>query len=131
MSTILTVPAEIVGHLRCGLHMELGHAAEEIATLSALRDRESYPAWYAEPLQQLDAVGWSPIDHPIPLEIEVDQHRSILVAALRCLLEIERDLIDVEPSFEGAEPQRRRASRAVCEIESFLADHDLQQADGD
>jgi hypothetical protein len=69
--------------------------------------------------------------HPKPVEIEVDQHRPILVAALICLLEIERDLIDVDPSFEGAERQRTRASRAVREIESFLADHDLQQADGD
>ncbi len=138
MSTILIVPAEIVGHLRCGLHMELGHAAEEIATLSTLRDRESYPGWYAEPLQQLDAaralldaVGWNTIDNPKPVEIEVDRHRPILVAALICLLEIESDLVDVDPSFEGAVRQRRRASRAVREIESFLADHDLQRADGD
>jgi hypothetical protein len=73
MSTTMTVPAEIVGHLRCGLHVELGHAAEEIATLSTLRDRESYPDWYAEPLRKLDAarvlldaVGWSMIDTPSP-----------------------------------------------------------------
>lgn len=79
----------------------------------------------------LDAVGWSTIDNPEPVEIEVDQHRPTLVAALICLLEIERDLIDFDPSFEGAEHQCRRASRAVREIESFLADHDLQQADGD
>jgi hypothetical protein len=138
MSTTLTVPAEIVAHLRCGLHIELGHAAEEIATLNSLRDRESYPDWYAEPLGQLDAVralldavGWSTIDDRKPVEIEVDQHRPILVAALRCLLEVERDLIDVDPSFEGAERQRRRASRAVREIESFLADYDLQQPEDD
>jgi hypothetical protein len=138
MSITLTVPAEIVRHLRCGLHMELGHAPEEIATLSTLRDRETYPDWYAEPLQQLDAaralldaVGWSTTDNPKPVEIEVDQHRPILVAALICLLEIERDLSDVDPSFEGAERQRRRASRAVREIESFLADYDLQQPEDD
>jgi hypothetical protein len=138
MSTTLTVPAEIAGHLRCGLHMELGHAAEEIATLSTLRDRESYPDWYAEPLQQLDAaralldaVGWSLTDSPEPVEIDLDQHRPILVAALTGLLEIERDLVDVDPSFEGAERQRKRASRAVREIEGFLADHDLQMPEGD
>jgi hypothetical protein len=138
MSTTLTVPAEIVGHLRCGLHMELGHAAGEIATLSTLRDRESYPDWYVEPLQQLDAaralldaVGWSLTDSPEPVEIDLDQHRPIFVAALTGLLEIERDLTDVDPSFEGAERQHKRASRAVREIEGFLADHDLQLPEGD
>jgi hypothetical protein len=79
----------------------------------------------------LDAVGWNTIDNPKPVEIEVDRHRPILVAALICLLEIEHDLVDVDPSFEGAVRQRRRASRAVREIESFLADRDLQRADGD
>ena len=138
MSTTLTVPAEIVGHLRCGLHMELGHAAGEIATLSTLRDRESYPDWYTEPLQQLDAaralldaVGWSLTDSPDSVEIDLDRHGPILVTALVGLLEIERDLMEVDLSFEGAEQQRTRASRAVREIESFLADHDLQKADGD
>jgi hypothetical protein len=137
MSTTLTVTAEIVGHLRCGLHMELGHAAEEIATLSALRDRETYRDWYAEPLEQfdaaralLDAAGWSMTDSPERVEIDLDQYQPILVAALTGLLEIERDLMDVDPSFEGAERQRKRASRAVREIESFLADHDLQQPEG-
>jgi len=138
MSTTLTVPAEIVGHLRCGLHMELGHAAEEIATLSTLRDRETYPGWYAEPLQQLDAaralldvVRWSPIDDSEPVTIDFDQHQPILVAALTGLLEIERDLMDVDPSFEGGERQRKRASRAVREIESFLAYHGLPLSEGD
>jgi|HubBroStandDraft_2_1064218.scaffolds.fasta_scaffold06985_2 hypothetical protein len=138
MSTTLTVPAEIVEHLRCGLHMELGHATEEIATLSTLSDRETYPDWYAEPLEQLDAaralldaVGWSTTDNPEPVEIDLDQHQPILVAALAGLLEIERDLMDVDPSFEGAERQHKRASRAVHEIESFLADHDLQLPESD
>ncbi|HUB73081.1 MAG TPA: hypothetical protein VL979_03455 [Solirubrobacteraceae bacterium] len=138
MSTTLTVPAEIVGHLRCGLHIELGHAAEEIATLSTLRDRETYPGWYAEPLQQLDAaralldvVRWSTIEDSEPVTIDFDQHQPILVAALTGLLEIERDLMDVDPSFEGAERQRKRASRAVGEIESFLAYHDLPLSEGD
>jgi len=86
MSTTLSIPAEIVEHLRCGLHMELGHATEEIATLSTLRDRETHPDWYAEPLQQLDAtralldlVGWSTTETPEPVEIDFDQHQSILV----------------------------------------------------
>jgi hypothetical protein len=138
MSTTLTVPAEIVGHLRCGLHMELRYAAGEIAALSTLRDRESCPDWYAEPLQQLDAaralldaIGWSLTDSPEPVEIDLDQHRPIFVAALTGLLEIELDLADVDHSFEGAERQHKRASRAVREIDGFLADRDLQLPESD
>jgi hypothetical protein len=65
------------------------------------------------------------------VEIDLDQHLPMLVAALTGLLAIERDLMDVDPSFEGAERQRKRASRAVCEIEGFLSDNHLQWPEED
>jgi hypothetical protein len=138
MSTTLTIPAEIVAHLRCGLHIELGHAAEEIATLSTLRDRETLPDWYTGPLQQLDiaramldAVGWSTTETPPRVEIDLDQHLTMLVTALTGLLAIERDLMDVDPLFDRAERQRKRASLAVREIEGFLSDTHLQWPEED
>lgn len=132
MSTTLTVPAPIVGHLRCGLHSELGQAAAEIDGLSVLPEREAHPEWFEEPLRQLDAVralldviGWGEPAVSEPVEVDLDRHRAALIAALAGLLEIERDLLDVDTSFEGAERQRERAGHAVSEIESFLADNDL------
>lgn len=138
MSTTLTIPAVIVGHVRCGLHGELGQAGSEIDELSTLPDREAYPERFGEPLRQLDAVralldaiGWGETENPEPVEIDLDCHRSTLLAAITGLLDIERDYMDVDPGFEGAERQRERSRRAVREIEDFLASNALQQPEGD
>lgn len=128
MSTMLTVPAAVVKHLRIGLFSDLGDAVYEIDGFCVLAGRETHPEWFTEPMRELDAVralldviGWGEPSVSEPVTIDLDRHRPTLEVALTGLLELERDLLDVDPSYRGAGRQRERAGRAVGEIESFLA----------
>lgn len=132
MSTILTVPASVVKHLRIGLFSDLGDAVNEIDGFCVLAGRETHPEWFEAPMRQLDAVralldviGWGEPVVAMPIAVDLDRHRSTLESALTGLLELERDMLDVDPSYSGAERQRERAGRAVAEIEGFLAANDM------
>ncbi|HEX4482396.1 MAG TPA: hypothetical protein VH081_01305 [Solirubrobacteraceae bacterium] len=132
MSTSLTIPAEVVVHLRCGLHSDIGPVAFEIDEVSTRADRETRPGLYDESLGRLDVirelldmVGWTPAENPMPVEIDLDRHGPAIVSALNGLLTIARDHMGVDPAFAGAENQRTRANRTAREIEGFLASNGL------
>jgi hypothetical protein len=138
MSTTMTIPAEIVGHLRCGLHSDIGPVAFEIDGVSTKADRETGPGLYDESLGRLDAirqlldiVGWTIAEPPVSVDVDLDRHGSAIVSALNGLLTIARDHMDVDPTFAGAEQQRTRASRTAREIEAFLTSNDLPIAEPD
>lgn len=64
MSETLTVPAEIVGHVRTGLHSVLGDSADEISQVTDLEDREEHPELYVEGREHYDLPP-SPVRHRI------------------------------------------------------------------
>ena len=127
MSTSLTIPAEVVAHLRCGLHSDFGPVAFEIDEVSTRADRETRPGLYDESLgrfdvirELLDMVGWTTVETPTSVEVDLDRHGPAIVSALNGLLTIARDHLNVDPAYAGAERQRARASRTAPEIEGFL-----------
>ncbi len=132
MSTSLTIPAEVVVHLRCGLHSDIGPVASDIDEVSTRADRETRPGLYDESLGQLDVirelldmVGWTTAESPTSVEIDLDRHGPAIVSALNGLLTIARDHMGVDQAFAGAESQRTRANRTAREIEGFLASNGL------
>jgi hypothetical protein len=65
MTGPLVLPPPIVSILRDRAIAEVGDAASEIAAISALKDRERNPEWFAEQLARfdthralLDSTGW-------------------------------------------------------------------------
>jgi hypothetical protein len=89
MSTMLTVPAEMVGHLRSGLHSGIGDAAETIAQVVCEPSREEHSEWYREPLSHfdraralLDTIGWAATDPPAEVSVDLREHRHAVLDAL-------------------------------------------------
>jgi len=89
MSTMLTVPAEMVEHLRSGLHSGIGDAAETIAQVVGEPAREQHPEWYREPLSHfdrvralLDTIGWAATDPPAEVSVDLREHRHAVLDAL-------------------------------------------------
>jgi hypothetical protein len=89
MSTMLTVPAEMVGYLRSGLHSGIGDAAETIAQVVGEPGREQHPEWYREPLTHFDRVrallntiGWAATDPPAEVSVDLHEHRHAILDAL-------------------------------------------------
>jgi hypothetical protein len=137
MSRSLVVPPAVVPILRSALINEVGDAASEISTVSSLAEREWHPQWFASHLDHfdthrslLDLVGWGESDGQTELEIDLDWHRAPLLNALINQLDLELDLMDVDPTIGGAARQRRRAEISARAIESFLADSGLPTARG-
>jgi hypothetical protein len=127
MSTSLIIPAEVVAHLRCGLHSEIGSVAVEIEEVSRRADRETRPKLYDESLgrfdvirELLDVVGWTTAETERSVEVDIDRHGRAVVSALNGLLTIARDHLSVDLAYAGAEQQRARASCTAREIEAFL-----------
>jgi hypothetical protein len=69
MSTIITVPAELVGQLRVGLLSVLADAAEDILNAAKRRGRERHSEWFQgargkfeRAFVLLDLIDWSEPD---------------------------------------------------------------------
>jgi hypothetical protein len=138
MSTQLIVPTAVVKHLRVGLFSDLGDVANEIDGFCVMAGRETHPEWFEEPIRRfdsvralLDRIGWGEPASAQRVAVDLDLHRPALEGALAGLLELERDLLDVDPSYSGAARQRKRAGRAVSEIERFLAANGMRIPEAD
>jgi hypothetical protein len=125
--TNITIPAPIVGHLRCALLSELGDAGVLIGQASFEYEKEKHPELFAEPVEHFDAyralldvIAWGEPPDEQSMEIDLDLHRWALITALEGWLEIERD---PDPRLMHTTEQREHSERNAREIE------DLQQAD--
>lgn len=101
MSAWLTVPAEMVGLLREGLHSEIEAAAHLIAPVVEAPGREEHPERYRAPLARLDAaralldlVGWSTADPPVDVRVDLRPHHRSLLRALRSELLVEEEALE-------------------------------------
>jgi hypothetical protein len=131
---IITVPAEMVGELRNGLHTVLGDAAQGVSQVTDRPDRERHPEWYVEHRERferawalLDLVGWGEPKQPAALRIDLRQHHHAVTEALGVRLQVGADdlkeagAVDVERAADG-EPSKREATiRRVHTLREFAA----------
>lgn len=120
MSTI--IPAETVLRLRDALYVQLGEAAEELTSIVLSQGREH--ADWSEPVARfdrtralLDEIGWNERDLERDVAIDVDQHRKVIIDALRDALATEHHFM-AEPGDHAA-AQRQRAHARALSIETW------------
>jgi hypothetical protein len=125
--TTLTIPADVVTIVRNALHTDIGQDAYDIQGISETGHGDVNPEQYEELLKHFDAhralldvIGWGKPDSDEPVQIDPIQHQWALLTTLETRLEVEHDLMQVEPHLKGAGPQRERATRYARMIESFL-----------
>jgi len=124
----LTIPAERVALVSSGVFAALGSAADEIATVAGLADRETQDArsrWKTA-LERLDsarslleALGWDldedededvEDDEPRDIEVNLRAHHGVLLAALRTQREAERGHAESLPATEREQAHTRVAA---------------------
>jgi hypothetical protein len=119
MAAIFTLPAEMVGPIRDGLHTALGDAAQRIEDVSTKPERERHPEWYAEPREHyrsvcrlLDLIGWGGGgESSADAELDLRENAWALMAAVDAALVLaeeqwhERDRIDAERTERGEAPR--------------------------
>jgi hypothetical protein len=132
MSTMLTVPAELVGHLRNGLHSAIQPPVEGIAEVVDRQGRERHPEWYLEHFERLEMVlallevlGWCEADQAAEVRIDLREHRWALLKAIKVLALVagdeldELDMVDVERAGRSEPPKRKETIRRVFALRDF------------
>ena len=120
-----TIPADAVLRLREALYGQLGDVAEELASASRQPGREVHDEWsgavarFDRTRALLDEIGWSERDPERDAEIDLDQHRQVIVVALSDQLEAEHYLMAEQG--QTAAQQRQRARGHALTIESFMS----------
>ena len=107
-----TVPAAAVPRLREALYRQIGTTAEEIDQIilwagRAHDDWSALVARFDRARVVLDVIGWNDRTRERDTEIDLDQHREVIVEALRDELDAERYLM----SDKGAAQRSGSASR--------------------
>jgi hypothetical protein len=120
-----SIPAEAVQRLRESLYGQLGYIAEELASAARTPGHEINDEW-SEPVARfdrtralLDQISWNERNPEPDVEIDLDQHRQVILAALNDHLAIEHYLMSEEG--DHAAGQRRRAHARALTIETFMA----------
>jgi hypothetical protein len=122
---MITIPAEAVLRLREALYSQLGEVAEELASADRRPGREIHDEWsvavgrFDRTRALLDEIGWSERDPELDADIDLDQHRQVIVVALSDQLEAERYLMAEQG--QTAAQQRQRARGHALTIESFMS----------
>jgi Helix-turn-helix domain len=120
----ITVPAQLVGALRSGLHSEIGNAAEALAQVAGRAGREQHPESYREPLEHLDRtralldlIGWSATSPAVAVRVDPAELGRVLRRLRRARRLSIEDLAlraDLHPTYissiERGEPVRGPAA---------------------
>jgi hypothetical protein len=116
-----TIPAEIIGVVRCAVLAELGNAAAEIEQSSVGCEMEDRPEDFRDLLDGfdtvrvlLDAVGWGDTERVI----DVEKYRRPLKVALEGRLRNDRYFAE-DPATSPA--SREATERGIDGIEGFLS----------
>jgi hypothetical protein len=128
MRDTLIVPAEMVDHLRSGLHIELGDVAQDISDATDGYERQGHPEWFKGLFERLDAIrallevaGWSTQAPDREIAIDFDAHRDELLCALTSQLSVERNIKQELDREHGDRTTRREVARCVLELSRFVA----------
>ena len=107
----VSVPGEVAGLLRSGLHVALGQTAQAIDSATIEAGREAAPGLYAVLLAEfddaralLDAIGWVDEEPVAPVSLDLAEHRSALLHALQMALVIAEAEVAEPPDATPAEP---------------------------
>lgn len=132
MSSMLEVPAGMVGHLRSALHSAIQPPVEGIAEVVDRPDREEHPEWYLKHFVQLDrvlplldVVGWCEADQPADMRIDLYEHRWALLKAIEVMAVVaaddldELDEVDAERARRGEPPKRSTTIERVSAVSDF------------
>jgi hypothetical protein len=131
-ATIITVPAELVGELRRGLHSALGAPAEGILDVIGRADRETQPA-YEPHLERLavcavlDLIGWTMPARPLATTLDLTAHRDVVTAGLGFALlasadEVsEADAVDADRTAREEPPKARVTVKRAIALRDFAA----------
>lgn len=130
----ITVPAQLVGVLRNGLHSEIGNAAESLAQVAGQADREQHPEWYREPIEYLDRtralldlIGWSATSPSDEVRVDLREHRETVLDGLDVAMIVgeadlkEAEKVDVERAARGEEPIHEATTQRVFALREFRA----------
>ncbi len=86
---IARIPAKLVEALREGVYAELRAVAQGIADATETPEHSLYPMRYQEHRERfnavcalLDAIGWAGTSATSDLQVDLQAHRSVLLAAL-------------------------------------------------
>lgn len=128
MTTIVTVPANLVGDLRNGLHNVLSETATEVSGVADRAGREMHPEWYEKPIERfkdtcalLDLTGWSAPRQLTAVQIDLREHRRALIDALEmALLLTDVDLEQIE-AVDAARAARHEPPAREATITRVLA----------
>lgn len=122
---IFTIPAETVARVRSGLFDELQHATGEVFDAIGTKGYEEAAEQYVEPFRRQDAarallgvVGWEIIAEPVPVVIDLDTHRDVLVSAAEHDLDFQ---VQRGGDTDASDEQRARARANRALLESLLA----------
>ncbi len=134
MGETAVVRADMVGHLRIGLHTLITDAAQELSRIGEIPDREQHPEHYGEPLAHLDwtralldRIGWGDVDPAAAVELDLREHFWALSRALEVALQIavqdleEAHLVDDERARRGEPPGRNATTRRVLALRKLAS----------
>jgi hypothetical protein len=125
----MTVPAQMVEHLRDGLHSGIGDAADDLAEVVSQSGREMHPEWYREPLARfddvrglLDLIGWRETDPPVEVQVDLARHHRALTDALAIALgTTEDDLTETQKGdVHGQAATRTSATKRVLALRKLI-----------
>lgn len=128
MSSTIAIPAEQVQFVRSGLYTDLRDSLEETCSVieASHRESEDARALCEASFRHIDGarallavIGWAtPTGEQEPVEIDLREHRSALVRALRALIEAERGLsASLDPTDNERGTVRARITGMVDLIE--------------
>jgi ribosome-binding protein aMBF1 (putative translation factor) len=130
--TMLTVPAEMVGPLRGGLHSALGEAAQEIDNATLEASREVDPDLYADLLARfdrtralLDKIGWTETIPAVPGRLDLTEHRAALVDTLDIALGTVDAEVAEARAVDAERAQRGEPSQAEQTIQRQRSLHEF------
>lgn len=134
MAAKFRIPADLVDDVRVGLHSVVGDAAGRISALVDLPDREKHPDRYAEHRALLDAavglldvIGWRHDGRLEAVEVELGEHRDVLMQAVQVMRSIalsdldEAGLIERERAARGQAPMGQDAARGLARLDDLMA----------
>lgn len=135
MSTIVTVPAEIVNPLRNAARHLLSQTGQNIAAIASTPSREIEAERYHEHLEHLkhtyallDLIGWNTTPRPTALQIALREHKWSLISALEVMLVIaDGELHDLE-AVETRRAMRNKPSIREATIAHAHAQHEFAAA---
>lgn len=121
MTNTITIPAELVEHVRSGLYEHLQDAYETLESVIRSNDRDD-PSRASEQQRLLDQVqaavaalraAGHPIQPPQAIAISLIEHRQVIQQAIRLAVRTEQSLTEAFPDDAA---RRQRAHKAIAAL---------------